>query len=216
MFKFGDYEVTIEEREKGSSHALETLKKIAEKKQANVIVMGYIGHKSTTTKKELTKGLIYALKHIKMPIMVIKERTLRVNKENNSITWLFSIVSRYSRSYKAFEMALPYIDPNKDKVIGINLYRNGDGWDKKEIETDFLKKCGGNQIKSASFKYFEQSKEISIGKQISDIINFGDEYIDFVCMGHHAEKYDDLEKAPTVEIIKTAQVNIFFSPLSGK
>jgi len=211
--KEGDYEVIVEPRCKGNVHALENLKVISENKKVDCIVMGYQGHKANIKKKELSKGIVYMIKNIYKPVFVIKENSIRKNKESGGFTWLFGIVNRFSRSYQAFELALSYIDPAKDKIKGINFYRSGDGHEKKEIETEFLKRCSSLKVKNVSFSYLELNKDLTVGKQINDIINFGDDYIDFVCLGHNSSKYKNIEEAPTVEVIKFAQVNIFFSPI---
>ncbi len=210
--KEGDYEIVIEPRIKGSEHALENLKKISEDKKVDCIVIGYQGHKTNQLKKELSKGNDFMIKNFTIPVMIIKEKSIRKNKDNGEFTWLFCIVNKYSRSYKAFEAALAYIDTTKDKIRGVNLFRHGDGHEKEEIKDEFLNRCKELKIKDASFKYMENDKSLTIGKQFCNIINFGDEYIDFICMGHNIKKYDNFEKAPTVEVIKFAQTNIFFSP----
>ena len=211
--KEGDFEVVVEPRKKEMVHALEGLIKVADSKKCDCIVMGFQGHKANIEKKELSKGLVYMIRHVSCPVFVIKENSLRKNKENGSFTWLFGLVNKYSRSYQAFENALTYIDLKRDKVKGVNFYHDGDGWDKKELETDFLTKCNNLKIKNVSFSYVENDRSITVGKQLNDIINFGDDYVDFIGLGHNASKYKNIDEAPTVEIIKFAQVNIFFSPM---
>merc|ERR1712032_1025769 len=141
------------------------------------------------------------VKNIDIPSLVIKEKILREKKEDKSFTWLVCLENHYTRSFKLFEFVASLIDKNKDTIIGFHSWQLEHN---KELEDNFEQLATKLKVKNRKFLSVQKDPNTSIGKSICNIVNFGDDYIDFVSIGHNPSKYEDIEKSPTLEIIKYA------------
>ncbi len=212
-----NYQIIFGTRTKGNAHALEDLYSIAKSKNISCIVMGFQGHKANEEKKELSKGLLYMVKNITMPVLIIKERSVREKKDTKGFNWLVCLNNtRYSRTYfNAFKHMLPQVDLEKDKIMGVTITRSGDGSEKKEVESDFSKKCTESGIKNCSFKYVDYDRSINdIGKQLANLINYNEERIDFISLGFNYKKFENIEDAPALNVIKLVMANILYCPIN--
>jgi len=210
-----NYGLIFQPKTQKNVHAMEDIYKIAKSKNATCLVMGFEGHKANILKKELTKGIIYMINNITMPVLIIKERSIRKKKDTKGFNWLISLnSSKYSRTYfNSFNTALSQVDMENDKVMGITLTRPGDGSDKKEVEEDFYNRCKQNNVKNCSFTYeLYDKKTDDIGRQIANFVNFSQERIDFVCLGFNKSKFTNIEDAPAINVIKFAMANVLYCP----
>lgn len=204
-----DYILIRKDRENLKTHALEVVNAVAKSNNADLLVLGCQGHKGVKDKKELSQGITYLIKNINIPAIVVKEYSQRSKKEAKSFNWLVCIENHYTRSFKAFELATTLIDKERDYITALHLYSQFDNH--KETEEAFEKICTKMGIAKRKFVALEKNSNLSIGKNICDYVNFGDDYIDFVVIGHNITKYQDINTSPTVDIIKFAQANILFS-----
>lgn len=195
-------------RENDNEHALEVVFKTAKIVDTNLIIIGIQGHKGIKKKDYISKGIMFMVKYITIPSLVIKEHTQREKKENKGFTWLVCMEDHFTRSFKVFEFVTTLIDKEKDTIIGYNLFLQNED---KELEDNFEKICVKMNIQKRRFLSKQKNPKISIGKSICDVVNFGDDFIDFVSIGHNMSKYDEVASSPTIEIIKYAQANILFS-----
>lgn len=202
-----DYEINIKERDNNSDHALQIVNELAKSKNCSILLLGFHGHKGEKEKKELSKGIIYLVKQIKIPTFIIKERTQRKAKESGGFTWMVCIEKSNTRSFFAFEFALNYVKKELDRVIGINIV---DGYKDTVIELQFNSLCKKMGIKNTSFQYLPIQREIKVTGMICEIINFGKECVDFLIVGHNPNKFLKVEDSPLMEIMKNAKTNILF------
>jgi len=203
-----DFIIIQKPRENENEHALEVVYETAKNSGTDLIIMGTQGHKGIKSKKYISKGILFMVKNINIPSLIIKEKTQRENKENKGFTWLVCLENNYSRSFKVFEFVLSLIEKEKDTIIGFHLWQLESN---KELQDSFEKLCVTSNVKNRKFLSLQKNPNLSIGKNICDIVNFGDDYIDFVSIGHNMSKYAEVDSSPTIEIIKFAQANILFS-----
>jgi hypothetical protein len=202
-----DFEVLIKDRGSDNDHALKIVNEIAKSKGCSVLIMGTHGHKGREKSNEISKGVIYLIKQVKVPTFLIKERVQRKTKENGGFTWLVCIEKSNTRSFFAFEFAVGLVDKDLDKIIGLNIV---DGFKDTCIELQFNSLIKKQGIKQYSFEYIQKEKDVKIPKHICEIVNFGTECIDFLVVGHNPEKFNSVENTPLMDIIKSAKTNILF------
>jgi hypothetical protein len=205
-----DFSIIKKEKDPKSVHALLDVNQIAVANNCSVLVLGFYGHKAV--KNELTKGLSYVINNIRLPVIVVKENNKRKNKNSGVFTWMASIEEPNTRSVKAFQFALNYIDVTKDKVIGthIKFYSDDIANDVKEY---FEKACQGSNVTDYSFAILDRDRNSDIGGQLSNFVNYNDiDSIDFCVLGHNSAKYakDKVSVSPLTTFIKTAKSNILF------
>jgi hypothetical protein len=203
-----DFSLVKKGRKNDSEHALEVVYEISTQGNADMIILGTQGHKGAKSTKEISKGIMFIVKFIPIPSLIVKEKTQREFKENKGFNWLVCLEDNLSRSFKVFEFVLSLIDKEKDTIIGFNLWQLEQN---KELEDSFEKLCGKLNVKNRRFVSNQRNPNTSIGKSICDFVNFGDDYIDFISIGHNISKYPEPEYSPTIEILKYAQANILFS-----
>jgi hypothetical protein len=201
------YEIIKENRDKNTDHA-QQVNKVAKQHNATILAIGFLGHKVGKAKNDFTKGVIYLSSNVKLPTLVIKENSRRADKLNKAFTWLIAIEQKSSRSFKAFQFAMNYINKSVDNVIGyhIDIYDS-----KEEIQEEFNNFCQSEGIQNYKFCIENKNKSLSIGNQISNFINFSDSlYVDFLVIGHNPHKYTNVEEIPLFEIFKSVQANVLF------
>ncbi len=206
-----DYLLIRRDRDNDKIHALEVVQTVAKTNNVDLLVLGSTGHKGVKDKKEISSGISYLIEHITIPSILIKENSQRSKKESKGFNWVVCIENHYTRSFKAFELATTLINKETDSIIALHLTNNlVENY--KETEDAFEKYCTKVGITKRRFIPTEKKLSVSTGKNICDFVNFGDDYIDFVVIGHNYTKYvNNKGESPTVEIIKYAQANILFS-----
>jgi hypothetical protein len=188
-------------------HSLQQVYDLCQLDGLDVLVVGHSGHKSTKVSNSITKGTNFILNYVKIPTFIMRESLSR--KTKSSFTWMICITTYGSRSYKAFEFATSFIHP-EDKVIGIHV-RGDSTSEEKNLEDNFTKLCEAKGFKNHRFEVKEKKdKREQIGKTISDIVNFSDEYVDILVVGKNSSKYSTVEELPAYEIIKNSEANFLF------
>jgi len=156
------------------------------------------------------------IQNFTIPVLIVKELTIRKESDTKGLTWLICCnPSRKSRTYlNSLRVALTQIDKQNDMIIGTTITKVGDGSEKKEVQEDFENICKDSGIKKYSFRYVKKDNSFSnIGLQIVNYVNFSEERIDFVGLGYPIGKYENLDDAPAIGIIKIALANVLFCPL---
>jgi hypothetical protein len=208
------FEVIHKEREPKNDHALVQVNEIAIAKKSTLLVMGFHGHKMINNKNELTKGISYIINNIKLPTIVVKEKSQRKKKDNNGFTWMSAIEDNTSRSFKAFQYSLNCVDINRDKVVGAHVKIYDDYW-AREVKDSFEKICNDRGVLNSKFYVVEKPADKEIQDVLSDLVNFNEnETVDFFVLGHNPGKYGNynikFKGIPVVEVIRKAQANILF------
>ena len=172
-----DFILIQKPRDNPSEHALEVVFEVAKTHGTDMMILGTQGHKGIKSKKYISKGIMYLVKNINIPSMVIKENTQREKKEDKGFTWLVCLENHYTRSFKLFEFVTTLIDKKRDTIIGLHFWQLDNN---RELEENFEKYCVKLGVKNKKFISLEKNPGLTIGKNICDIVNFGDDYIDFV------------------------------------
>ena len=205
-----DYMLIVQPKENNSFHALKQVLNINTQKNCNVLVMGFQGHKSEENKKEITKGTIFMIENVHIPTFIIKDKSPRISKSSGGYNWLVGIEDTNSRSFKAFQYCLNFFDSKKDKITIVHIYSKNESNGQVLFEKEILKFCQLKNLKTNFEIKFLENNESSIGKQLNDFINFGEDCFDFIVIGHNAGKYKNLEFSPIIEICKYAEANILY------
>jgi len=208
------YDVILTERHSNNDHALVQVNEIAIAKKCTLLVIGFHGHKLSNTRSELTKGISYIINNIKLPSIVVKENSSRKKKENNGFTWMSAIEDNSSKSFKAFQYSLNYVDSSKDRVVGVHVKVHDDEW-ASDVKNSFDSICDNKQLSNFVFCAVEKPKGKNVENVLTDLVNFNEkESFDFLILGHNSNKsgnFNPKSKAfPVGEVIKNSQANIFF------
>ena len=201
-----DFEIIIKDKGNSNEHSIEIVNGLAKNRNCTMLVMGFHGHKGEKEKKEVSKGIIYLIKQIKLPTFIIKERSQRKSKESGGFLWLVFIEKSNTRSFYAFEFALNYINKDLDKIMGINIV---DGYKDTVIELQFNSICKKVGIKNISFQYLPIQRDLKVTGMICEMVNFGKDYVDFLVLGHNPSK-TKVEESPCLEVMKNSKTNILF------
>jgi hypothetical protein len=187
-------------------HALQQVYTLCQQDWNNVLVVGHSGHKSSKVSMDVTKGINFILNYMKIPTFIMRESLSRKSKP--SFTWMICMTALGSRSYKAFEFAIPFIHPD-DKVIALHVKKDNESAD--SLRENFEAICKARNFKN--FKFDERKKTDcfeKIGKTIANFVNFSDEFVDILVVGKNSSKYDSIEDLPAYEIIKNSEANFLF------
>jgi nucleotide-binding universal stress UspA family protein len=209
-----DYLIIKQSKQSTSTHALVQVNAIAIKENCTVLVIGFHGHKLNKQKSDLSKGINYIIKNIKIPVIIVKENSTRKSRDSGEFTWMASIEQANSRSFKAFQFALNYINLEKDRVVGAHIKFYNDSL-ANEVKEIFEKTCQDTKVANYSFEIVDKDKNLDIGVELSNMVNYNDkENVDFFVLGHNPTKYqyDNNEccSSPLTTIIKSAKSNILF------
>lgn len=209
-----DYEIIFEER-KETENVFEQINAIANSKKADLLVLGFRGYKGNKKgPNELSKSVTYLVHKPLIPVLIVKEKTHREYRPELGFKFLFCVESQDSKSFKAFNHILRYIDADSDIIHGITV-DTGNG-EAKKVETAFKEVTQKNEIKNVQFDVVPavegKSIKTAIHDWIQNHIKQESHFIDFVVMGYNPSKYiyDKEGQNTTVEIIKDIDVNVFF------
>ena len=108
---------------------------------------------------------------------------------------------------------ITYIDAENDSIHGITVDTGSS--DCGKIEASFKDICAKNEIKNVEFtvvKKDDKSIKTTIHDWIEEHLKKENHFIDFICLGYNATKYNFNKEAEntTVDIIKTLNCNVFF------
>ena len=207
-----DFKIVQEEKKANVIHALLQVNDIALANKCTMLVLGFQGHKDN--KENISRGVNYVIDNIKLPTIVVKENITRKSKDSGAFTFCTSIEQANTRSFKAFQFAVNYIDVTKDKVLGMHIKIYNDSFI-KEVKEYFEATCTEKGVKNFAFQPLENEKDVSVGEQICNFANYNEkESIDFLILGHNPIKYktnaDAKNSSPLNTAIKSAKTNILF------
>lgn len=202
-----DFEILKKQKESTADTPLEDVVEIASEKHADLLVVGAVGNKGVKKSKNLSKGLSYLIQNCKIPILVMRQ-SAPSGKSNKGSNWLVCIKDDNDRSFRSFDFAVRLIDKEKDSVIGIHF--SGEKFVMDNVRKVFESYCKENKVKNRVFIARENDKSKTLGKNILDYLIFGQEVIDYVVVNHNIQKYMDLQKCPSVELIKYGSHNVCF------
>ncbi len=203
------FKIIAEFREK-NDHAIIQVNNLAKNYNADIIVLGYHGHKGNKQKNISGKGVDYIIEKSFIPTLIVKEKISRQDKKNGKFTWVVMIRNSdpESRSFKAFQFAMDYIKPDVDRLIGVHVKC---GYTVDKVKKAFVDICKEKKIADYGFKIFERDSEMDIGQQLTEFVNYNeDEVIDFIVMGLNPNKIDSQTK-PLNYVVKNAMTNVMFS-----
>lgn len=231
-----DYKSSCIDRNTDSKHSLQQAFQRALEKRANILFIGFKGTKASpitidkfpkngiceksiqndvlSMNKSLTKGILYILQlpRIPFPITIVKEVSSRKNKDNKGFTWCFCIKDLNS-SFQLFKrlFSLGLINKENDFVRGIHIKPLDNKYD-KTLSKKFKQHCKEIGVKQHHFKYIDHDEKYPerIGLQISNLVNFGDEYVDFTICHYDSNSYYYVENHPLYDIIMNVESNIVF------
>ncbi len=179
-------------------------------KKANLVVAGYKENKQKNS--ELNYGMLNLLQNAHLPVLIVKELPQRKLKEDNGFYWLICLKNSYGKSFKTFINCLHFINLAQDHIHGVCI-KSKNGYYDSDLEKKFKNVCQDKGVKKFSFYYRDNNKDdlVSVGNQLSNIINFGEEYFDFVVLGCNPSSYFFMENDPVIQVLRLAQANIFYS-----
>ena len=209
-----DYEIIFEES-KSEEGLFEQMNEIATSKNADLLVLGFRGYNGPKNRPdELSKGIKFLVHKPIIPCLIVKEKIHREYRESNGFKWLVCIESEESKSFKAFQHILRYVDAENDIVHGFTVdTKNGHAQKVKVVFEDYIKK---NEIAKSEFSLVEFEEGKTIKKTIHDWVDEHlkneNHFIDFIVLGYNPQKYNFNKDADntTVDIIKDINTNIFF------
>lgn len=207
-----DFEVHFEERK--GDNVFEQMNDFATSKQANLLVLGFRGYNGNKNRPdELSKGIKFLVHKPLIPCLVVKEKLHREYRVNNGFRWLVCLESAESKSFKAFQSVLRYIDAESDILHGFTVdLENGNA---KKVEEAFKEHCTKNKITNVEFdivKKDEKGIQHSIDSWIESHLQKENHFVDFIVLGYNPSKYNfnkDAENT-TVCLLKNAHCNVFF------
>lgn len=215
--KEADYEIIFEER-KENENVFEQVNEIAVSKDATLLVLGFRGYKGSKNRPdELSKSVTYLVHKPKIPVLVVKEKTLREYRTSGNFKWLICVESAESKSFKALSSMLRYVDAESDIIHGFTVDSSGKSADENSVKKAFEEVIAKNEIKNSVFDVIpREDHSVEIKTVITNWINehLRDEtnYIDFIVLGYNPLKYAINKDAAntTVDIIKEVNCNVFF------
>ena len=173
----------------------------------------YCNDKSVSKNHTISRGMLYILQlsHLPLTTFIVKEASKRKNKDSKGFVWCFCIKDMNS-SFVQFKKLLSFVDKSVDLVKGIHIKTESGRYDEK-LHVNFVNYCKEAGVKHFNFSYIEHSKHFqgSIGLQISNLVNFGEDYIDFVICHYNNRSYYYIENHPLYDLIMNVESNIVFS-----
>lgn len=212
-----DYEIVFEER-KQNENIFEQMNEIAVKRNASIIVLGFRGKNGAKNRPdELSKAINYLVHKPRIPVLVIKERIVRSDKNDSAYNWLICLDSPDSKSFKALDSMCRFVDTEIDTFTAITVKSDkSDGENEVSTHKKFEEKMNNFQIRQHSFKVLEKEGDDDIHdtilKFIKDTGKDSSLAYDFVVCGYNPSKYSFNKEVAntTVDILKKCEINIFF------
>lgn len=203
------YYVILQEPDKTYTHPLNQIHDYCVKNNVDYLIVGFHGTTENKKKDDITSGIMYLIKQIHIPCIIVKEFIPRDKKKNKGYVWLACIDTHLSRGWKALLKSFPLMK-EEDELICLHLTSNDN--EKKLVETEFYKLCKEFNIKKNKMNLAPFNSKQSIAQQIIEQVNFCDNAPDFIVLGHNSQKYDinSINQTPCVEIIRKAYTNIVF------
>jgi len=194
-----------------SIHALEQASRLAYNYHSNFIVCGYHGLKGPRgDNKELAIGHDYLLTSSNIPVMIIKEETIREKKKDGYFKWLIILDRQFHYPVKAFQAFIPLIDPEKDHVFAYGCYENAGG--KTDVLKDqFMNVINKHDVKNFSYDNIFYTPKQPLYQHVIELSNFGNTLFDFIVIYNNSSKYRTEPKTNDASnIIKSSLSNVCF------
>lgn len=212
-----DYEIIFEER-KENENVFEQVNEIAVAKNATLMVVGFRGYKGSKNRPdELSKSITFLVHKPRIPVLVVKDKTSREFTRTGQFKWLICLESAESKSFKALNSMLRYVDAEGDTVHGFTVDVSGAGEENNPVKKVFEEVVAKNEIKNSVFTVIpreDSSVEIKavITSWIEQHLKEENHFIDFIVLGYNPSKYNFNKEASntTVDIIKEVNCNVFF------
>jgi nucleotide-binding universal stress UspA family protein len=217
-----DYEIVFEDR-KENENVFEQINKIAESKNATLLVVGFRGYKGTKNRPdELSRSITYLVHKPTLPVLVVKEKTSRLVRVDGKFKWLLALESAESKSFKAMKSMLRYVDAENDIVHGLTVDTTMKDTEGQNDEKHIVRKAFDEEMKKFDIKksdftiIHKQDKSENIHDLIIGWINEHlsneNHWIDFVVLGYNPTKYSFDKNADntTVDILKRTAINVYF------
>ncbi len=177
------------------------------KNNASFLISGYNSLRGQYgDDKERKKALNYILLNSRIPMILIKESSLRKYKKNNSLKWLFIFDRAYFNCYSIFQKFLPFINTEIDNVHALTLlpiWVSKDDNIKKSFMSD-ITKLGINHHDYECINYKKSASE-----QVIEKVNFGNLHYDYVVIYSNYEKFKiEGDQSDILKIIMDCSSNI--------
>ena len=212
-----DYEIVFEERKEGSENVFEQINEIAISKNVSLLVLGFRGYKGSKNRPdELSKSVTYLVHKPKIPVLVIKNKVSREYRVGGQFKWLICVESEESKSFKALQSMLRYIDAENDIIHGFTVDKVEKELSTHPVKIKFDELMKKNEIQNYDFfsLILEEEKDVktTIINWIAKHLEEENHFIDFVVLGYNPSKYTfqkDISNT-TVGILKEVDSNIYF------
>jgi hypothetical protein len=214
-----DYSFIMEDR-KTNENVLEQVYEISSRNNGTLLVIGFRGYKGAKNRPdELSKAVTYLVHKPQIPCLVIKELTSRMYRINGQFKWLVCLENLESKSFKALENFMKFIDVENDSVHGINVYQENKRvkGSKCPVQSIFEEKMTNLGIKNFEFTPIvqletDQTVYSTIERWVAEHLSQESHWIDFMITGYNPQKYNFNRNATntTIEILKNVQCNLFF------
>lgn len=205
---YKEHATFIAENRESKVHALEQVFRIASTNEATFMILGNNGIKGPKgSNEELSKGINYALGAAVMPVMIIKEESIRKDQKSGGFRWCFVMDRQYTNCTKVLRTFSELVNPDKDYVMGISLLPEYVNYDLNKKE--FMEEMKMRGVKNFDYECEEYKNQP--GKLVLDKINHQNEGFNFVVIYNNAKKHkDDPSKNENVDILKYCVCNICF------
>lgn len=189
-------------------HALDQVNRTAFNHKADFLVVGYFGIKGPKSEnKELTKGIDYLLASSRVPVILIKDPSLREIKKNKGYNWLFVFDRAYVDCFNIIKTFLKLVDVKLDKVSGLTLLPPYVNYD--DVKNKFLSVMEEAKIVDYDYSTEEYKKQASLA--VNEKVNFGEVLYNFVVIFNKPEKHKvEAEKSDIPNIVLKSNANICF------
>lgn len=189
-------------------HPLEQVNRIALNHKCSYMITGYYGMKGQKgDNKELAKGVEYLLGSAKMPTIIVKESTLRLNRKKEQFKWLFVFDRNFINCFDILKKFLPLVNKQKDLVYGFTMLPSWVNFD--DIKKIFLKTMEDNKVENFEYEQIEYKSAPS--ELVKEKVNFGETRFDFLVFYNNPEKYKtEKEYSDIPNLITKCASNICF------
>ena len=161
---------------------------IAEEYRSDILVLGYHGRKGPKEDPTLLGSNVDAIASDPFcPIMVIKRKEERSEKENGAFRFLCCMDDR-EKARQALRSTIKIMDTEKDELIVLHVKTST--IDHEKIQKTSTDICEEHGVKNYKFELHEKEFSENAGEAISDYINIDDTpYIDFVAVSNRGIPY---------------------------
>jgi hypothetical protein len=210
-----DYEIIFEER-KENENLFEQINEIAVAKDATLLVLGFRGKGSNIKGDQLSKSVTYLVHKPKIPVLVVKFKTRREYRSNSDFKWLVCIESNESKSFKALNSMIRFVDSEVDVIHGLTIDMQQKEESINSVKKVFEELMLKNDIKNSLFSIVpcEHKMDVKavITKWIETHLKTENHFIDFVVLGYNPMKYINNKDVPntTVDLLKEVNCNVYF------